>query len=145
MPQPRTVVVLSFPGYQEIEFWYPVFRARESGAAVHLVTPTPEGCESYLGYPVVPTASVEQLDGQTIDALIVPGAVDGVPVASDGQLSAIRGFSVEHGYLVSSGTGTDLVRSLLGPGFTSPNWLTAPDADHLPTLYRDLFGRWSPS
>ncbi|MBD0734315.1 hypothetical protein BGM09_15720 [Streptomyces sp. CBMA29] len=143
MPQSRTVVVLSFPGYQEVEFWYPAFRAREAGADLHLVTSDPEGCESHLGYPVVPTATVEQLAGLTIDALVVPGGVGAVPVASAGQRALIGDFSVRHGHLVSSGTGTDLVRSLLGPGFTSPNWLTAPDADGLPELYRELFGRWS--
>lgn len=143
MPRSRTVVVLSFPGYQEVEFWYPVFRAREYGAELHLVTPGPEGCESHLGYPVVPTADAEQLAGRDVDALVVPGTVTGMPRVSEGQAALVRDFSVRSSLLASSGTGSDLVRSLLGDGFTHPNWLTAPDADGLPGLYRELFGRWA--
>lgn len=143
MPRSRTVVVLSFPGYQEVEFWYPVFRAREHGAELRLVAPGPEGCESHLGYPVSPTTDAGQLAGQGVDALVVPGTVTGLPPVSEGQAALIRDFSVRRSLLVSSGTGSALVRSLLGEGFSHPNWLTAPDADGLPDLYREVFGRWS--
>lgn len=42
----QNVVVLAYPRYQELDFWYPVLRGREEGATVHIVAAGPEGARA---------------------------------------------------------------------------------------------------
>ena len=50
----QKVVVLAYPGYQELDFWYPVLRSREEGAEgraadVHRVRAVQDGFAADLG------------------------------------------------------------------------------------------------
>lgn len=74
----RRVAVLAEDAYQELELWYPVMRLREEGADVVVAAPrTGEAYESFLGYPLLAEQSIEKLDAETLDAVIVPGGQAG--------------------------------------------------------------------
>ncbi len=109
-----SVAVLAYPGYQEIEFWYPVLRAREEGADVSVITSHSAGCESFLGYPVIGDAHAADVDVESLDALIVPGTVDGLPRASDEQRRLIKSADAAGRRVYASGTGAALVDQLVG-------------------------------
>jgi len=68
------IAVLVENQYQELELWYPVLRFREAGADVRVVGPsTEEVYASKLGYPARADLTVEQLDLDSVDAIVVPG------------------------------------------------------------------------
>jgi protease I len=114
-----TVVVLAYPGYQELEFWYPVFRAREEGARVQIVTPSSEPCDSFLGYPVIGDADPDAIDASDVAAIVAPGTVHGSPAASTRQLELLRRVAAGGGLVYAAGSGSELVagaaKSVDGP------------------------------
>ena len=68
------IAVLVENQYQELELWYPVLRFREEGADVRVVGPsTDEVYASKLGYPARADLTVDQLDLDSVDAIVVPG------------------------------------------------------------------------
>ncbi|MCW2597994.1 MAG: hypothetical protein JWP39_3882 [Jatrophihabitans sp.] len=131
----RSIAVLTYPGYQELEFWYPVLRAREEGATVTVVASSAAGCESFLGYPVVGDADGAEIDPGQVDALIVPGTVAGRPDPSEAQIQLIRAVHAAGRPLYAIGTGAAIVAGLVGE--LDANRLAA-DADALPALVRRL-------
>lgn len=131
----RTIVVLAYPGYQELEFWYPVLRGREEGATVTVVASSADGCESFLGYPVLGDAAAADVDIERLGALVVPGTVTGRPAASDDQLQLIKTAQAASRPVYAIGSGADLVRELVGEIAESRQ---AADADGLPDLLRRL-------
>jgi protease I len=130
----RSIAVLAYPGYQELEFWYPVLRAREEGATVTVVASSPGGCESYLGYPVLGDAEASAVDVERLAALVVPGTVKGQPPASDEQLQLIKAAHTAGRPIYTVGNGAALVRELGG----DDEGRHAADADGLPELVRRL-------
>jgi len=108
-----TVVVLAYPGYQEVEFWYPVFRAREEGAHVVIVS-ADDACESFLGYPVVGDEAAVDVSGADVAVLVAPGTVRGDDTASPAQRDLIRRVHAAGGRLYASGSGADLIRGVTG-------------------------------
>ena len=88
--QGRSIAVLVYPGYQELEFWYPVLRAREESAAVRIVGADRQGSESYLGYPVIPDTDASDVDPAAVDALVAPGAVGEAPGIKDTVAALLR-------------------------------------------------------
>jgi protease I len=107
----RTIVVLGYPGYQELELWYPVFRAREERGTVVIVTAGEES-ESYLGYPVIGDREASEVDATQVSALIAPGTVAGNPSASTAQRELIARVSAAGGRLYASGSGAQLIRDV---------------------------------
>ena len=68
------VGVFLYPGFQEMEFWYPVLRLREIGADVVVIgVDGTEAAASVLGYPVVPNVALTATSAGDYAALIVPG------------------------------------------------------------------------
>ena len=66
--------VFLYPGFQEMEFWYPVLRLREIGADVVVIgVDGSEAVSSVLGYPVVPNVALGDTSPRDYVALIVPG------------------------------------------------------------------------
>ncbi len=122
----RTIVVLGYPGYQELELWYPVFRAREEGATVALVTAGPEN-ESYLGYPVIGDHDANELDVSQVSALIAPGTVAGEPAASKAQRDLIERVGAAGGLLFASGSGAQLIRDAAGGAIEERHIAEGPD------------------
>jgi protease I len=133
--QNRSVVVLAYPGYQELEFWYPVLRAREEGAHVTVVAPSDAECESFLGYPVLGDAEAANIDLASVDAVVVPGTAIGVPKASDGQTRLIANAEAAGRPVFAVGSGGELVATVLGQLDDAHR---AADADGLPDLVRRL-------
>ena len=131
----RSIAVLAYPEYQELEFWYPVLRAREEGADVAVVAASAEGAESFLGYPVVGDTAASELDVERLDALIVPGTVKGRPGASDDQIQLIKAAHAARRPIYVISSGAKLVRDLIGE--VDPD-RRAADADGLPDLVRRL-------
>jgi protease I len=131
----RSIAVLAYPGYQELEFWYPVLRAREAGATVSIAASSAEGCESYLGYPVLGDVAPTDIDVDTLDALVVPGTVRDQPAISDDQAQLIKSAHAAGRPVYVIGTGAELVRNLVGDVDENRH---AADADRLPDLVRRL-------
>lgn len=131
----RTVVVLAFPDYQELEFWYPVMRAREEGADVCVVGVPEAAVESFLGYPLLPDTAPTDVRAETVDALVVPGTVGGRPSISEDQARLLRAVHAAGRPVFTSGSGADLVREL---ALDVDPARSAADADSLPDLVRRL-------
>ena len=123
----RTIVVLGYPGYQELELWYPVFRAREEGATVVIVTAGEES-ESYLGYPVIGDREASEIDATQVSALVAPGTVVAAPVASPAQRDLIVRVSAAGGLLYASGSGAELIRDIDGAALDQARTAEGPDA-----------------
>jgi protease I len=131
----RSIAVLTYPGYQELEFWYPVLRCREEGATVKVVASSEAGCESFLGYPVVGDADSTEIDVNHLDALIIPGTVTGQPAPSDAQIQLIKAVHTAGRPLYAIGTGAAMVTDVVGEVAETRS---AVDADALPELMRRL-------
>jgi protease I len=127
----RAIAVLTYPGYQELEFWYPVLRAREEGARVQVVASSPDGVESYLGYPAVGDTDAADVEVAALDALVVPGSVGEPPATSDQQVALIERARAADLPVFAIGSGAQLVERHGGP--LSPDRVIA-DADGLPQL-----------
>jgi len=103
----RTIVVLAYPDYQELDFWYPVLRGREEGATVHIVG-TPG--ESILGYPVIPDTAAADLDPATVDVVVAPGVAPGSsPTATGEQLALVTAVHGNGGLVAAVGNGADVL------------------------------------
>ncbi|MEU0558738.1 DJ-1/PfpI family protein [Dactylosporangium sp. NPDC049742] len=131
----RSIVVFAFDGYQELEFWYPVLRAREEGAEVKVVGPGDGPCESHLGYPILGDTVPGEVVSEDVDALVVPGTVTGRPAASDEQVALLRRLRAAEVPIFASGSGAHLVRELVLD--VDPDRV-AVDADALPSLFTRL-------
>ncbi|MCU1658168.1 MAG: hypothetical protein JWO57_2824 [Pseudonocardiales bacterium] len=131
----HSIAILAYPGYQELEFWYPLLRSREEGAAVAVVASSVEGCESFLGYPVIGDVEASQVDVDGLDALIVPGTVEGRPSATEAQLQLIRDAHAAGRRLYGASTGAALVTEVTG---LADDARLVADADELPALVRRL-------
>jgi protease I len=131
----RSIAVLAYPAHQELEFWYPVLRAREEGASVAVIASSPEGCVSFLGYPVVGDTEAHDVDIDHLDALVVPGTLGGRPEPSDAQRQLIKAVHAAGRPVYATGSGAELVAELVGEQDQSRR---AADADALPGLLRRL-------
>jgi protease I len=136
----QSLAVLAYPGYQELEFWYPVFRAREEGATVAIIASS-EPCESFLGYPVLGDTEPSALDVPGLAALIVPGTVEGLPAASEAQRDLIRAVHASGGKVFASGSGVALVKEAVGEEPAAGR--SVPGPDELPALVRSLLAALS--
>lgn len=73
-PQDLRIGVLVYDQFQELEFWYPVLRFRESGSTVTVVGAAGEQTyTSRLGYPVIPDKGIDEVSSADFDAFVVPG------------------------------------------------------------------------
>jgi len=84
----KTIAVLAGDGYQELELWYPILRAREAGADVAVLTSAPAGVTSHLGYPLIPVGQDTPPD--RFDAVVVAGTVTGTPALSEAQTAVLH-------------------------------------------------------
>ncbi len=68
------IAVLVEDLYENLELWYPVLRLREEGAEVLIVGPKAgETYKSKEGYPARADVAAEEVDANSIAAVIVPG------------------------------------------------------------------------
>ncbi|MBB6693056.1 type 1 glutamine amidotransferase [Cohnella xylanilytica] len=74
MTRAKTVVCLVDDEFEDLELWYPVYRAREEGATV--VYAGPEKGRKHIGkygVPAVADIGYDVLDANAFDGLLVPG------------------------------------------------------------------------
>ncbi|GLX95970.1 hypothetical protein GT755_26860 [Herbidospora sp. NEAU-GS84] len=110
----QKVVVLAYPGYQELDFWYPVLRGREEGATVHIVAAA-AGAESILGYPVIPDTDAADLDPASVDVIIAPGVAPwDLPQPSGAQVALVTAVHAAGGRVASVGNGASVVAQAIG-------------------------------
>ncbi len=70
----KTIGVLVEQDYQELEFWYPVYRFREAGHNVVVIgSGSKERYESKKGYPADVDTAADRVNAEDLDALIIPG------------------------------------------------------------------------
>jgi protease I len=70
----KKVIILSENFYEDLELWYPYYRLKEEGAEVKVVgMPGVESYGSKHGYPVKPDITPQEVEIESIDALLVPG------------------------------------------------------------------------
>ncbi len=70
----KKVLILVDNLYQELEFWYPLLRLREEGAAVLVIgAKKGETYTSKLGYPVQSDLAAGDIKQMDFDALVIPG------------------------------------------------------------------------
>ncbi|AJS57827.1 type 1 glutamine amidotransferase domain-containing protein [Paenibacillus sp. IHBB 10380] len=70
----KKVIALVDEDFEDLELWYPIYRAREEGAIVHLVGS--EKGKTYMGKYGVPATSdyaYEEVESSDYDAILVPG------------------------------------------------------------------------
>jgi len=109
--QGRRVAVLAEDNYQELEFWYPVMRLREEGADVVVAAPLAgHAYESLLGYPLVAESTIEELDAEALDAVVVPGGEAGRRLQdSAAAINLVRRVHERGGITAAISTGTGLL------------------------------------
>jgi protease I len=74
MTRTKNVICLLDDEFEDLELWYPVYRAREEGAEVRFAAP--EKGRKYIGkygVPAVSDLSYDELDASAADGLLVPG------------------------------------------------------------------------
>lgn len=130
----HTIVVLAYPDYQELDFWYPVLRGREEGATVHIVgTPS----ESILGYPVIPDTTATDLDPAAVDVVILPGVLPGGrPAATDEQVALVAAVHAAGGTIAAVGNGSTVLDAAV-PDATE-RVIAADGTDDLTAFFRDV-------
>lgn len=70
----KKIIALVDHEFEDLELWYPVYRAREEGAEVHLVGD--EAGKTYMGKYGVPATSnyaFKSVQASDYDAILVPG------------------------------------------------------------------------
>jgi len=70
----KKVAILVERDYQDLEVWYPLLRLKEEGVEV---VPVGSGSSSHYvgkwGYPIEVACSVEQVNVDGLDAIVIPG------------------------------------------------------------------------
>lgn len=74
------VVILTADAFEDLELFYPMFRLLESGATVDVAAPTMDPISGEHGYQLKPTKTIDQVNPDDYDLLIIPGGFpDGAP------------------------------------------------------------------
>lgn len=138
-------VVLAEEDYQELEVWYPVLRFREAGADVTIAAPqTNHTYESQLGYPLMATALVNEIDPAAVDVVVVPGGKAGERLRE--SAAAIQLVADVHGHggttaAVGEGAGVfaaaGLTPDATGSDVTA-RVIVAATVDELPALFAGI-------
>ena len=83
-PRKPRVALLVHNDYQELEFWYPLLRLRETGTDVKVIAALPDQTYvSRLGYPVIADHGVAEVAAEDFDAVIIPGGGAAGHIAGD--------------------------------------------------------------
>ena len=80
MPRQKKAVILTADKFEDMELFFPLFRLMEAGWEVDVAAPTSEQIEGEHGYVVKPTITIDKVDPDKYDLLIIPGGFpDGAP------------------------------------------------------------------
>lgn len=76
----KRAVVLTADKFEDLEVYVPVFRLQEAGWRVDIAAPTKEMIKGEHGYPLQPDITIDNVDPDEYDLLIIPGGFpDGAP------------------------------------------------------------------
>jgi protease I len=136
--------------YQELEFWYPVLRFREMGAAVTVIGAEAEHTyRSRLGYPVLPDRGLAEVTPAEFDAIILPGGAAPASGAEARLAEFLRAARRGGAVLAALSTGANLLDAAgLGNGdrggvagqtaavVVEGRCVTARSVDDLPAFFK---------
>jgi protease I len=69
----RHILFFAAPLYEDLELWYPKIRLEEEGASCTVAGLGEKVYQGKRGYPVTPDATVEEVESNDFDALVIPG------------------------------------------------------------------------
>jgi protease I len=69
----KTSVIITGPGFEDTEFYYPYYRLQEAGFSVEVVTSNDKDVFGKHGLMASPTHRINELDSNRMDLLIIPG------------------------------------------------------------------------
>lgn len=101
--QRKRVVIITGPGYEDLEVIYPFYRLQETGFKVEIVTNKDSEVRSKHGYPLQPTLKISELNATKFAAVVIPGgheAPDRVRQVPE-VLDFVRKM-YQHGKIISS-------------------------------------------
>lgn len=76
----KKAVVLTADKFEDMEVYIPVFRLLEAGWRVDIAAPKMKTISGEHGYPLEPTITIDDIDPNLYDLLIIPGGYsDGAP------------------------------------------------------------------
>ncbi len=80
MDRQKSAVVLTADNFEDMEVYVPVFRLLEEGWKVDVAAPRREEIHGENGYSLMPDITIEEVDPDSYDLLIIPGGFpDGAP------------------------------------------------------------------
>jgi protease I len=71
--QGKTVLFFAGPLYEDLELWYPKIRLEEEGASTVVAGTGEKTYQGKRGYPLTVDASVEDIEADEFDGLVIPG------------------------------------------------------------------------
>ena len=69
----KHILFFAAPLYEDLELWYPKIRLEEEGASCTVAGLGEKTYQGKRGYPVTPDATVEEVESNDFDALVIPG------------------------------------------------------------------------
>ncbi len=76
----KKAIVLTADMFEDMEVYVPIFRLREEGWHVDIAAPTKEEIGGEHGYPLMPDKTIDEVNPDDYDLLIIPGgSPEGAP------------------------------------------------------------------
>jgi protease I len=69
----QTILFFAGPLYEDLELWYPKIRLEEEGARTVVAGTGEKSYQGKRGYPLTVDTSVDQIEADTFDGLVIPG------------------------------------------------------------------------
>jgi protease I len=69
----KRILFFAAPLYEDLELWYPKIRLEEEGATCVVAGLGEPSYQGKRGYPVTPDTTVDQVNAEDFDALVIPG------------------------------------------------------------------------
>lgn len=87
----RKAVVLTADKFEDMEVYIPVYRLLEAGWQVDVAAPKLKTISGENGYPIEPTITIDKVDPDNYDLLVIPGGFpDGAPATVRKMKSALE-------------------------------------------------------
>ncbi len=77
MKKQKKVVIITGPGFEDVEALYPYYRLQEEGIVVDVATSSDAPVKGKHGIPLSPTIMLQDLTPKQYDAVIIPGGLEG--------------------------------------------------------------------
>lgn len=69
----KRAIIITGPGYEDVEATYPYYRLKEEGVVVEVATSNDKGVKGKYGYPLEPTIKIQDLREKDFDLVVIPG------------------------------------------------------------------------